>query len=110
MAGLSDFDVMVGRLVNWGRHGRQDSGKPDVNAGCGAIYGMGRADRTGEESEEAPEDLPVRIDSQDAEELDSAIRKLTPRHYHAIRDYFYRRRPVARETVAEAIRALCDRV
>lgn len=109
---LSDFDLMVGRLVNWGRWGRQDSCKPDCNAGSGSIYGMGRADRQGEQiidgEIEADDDPPPRIDSQDAENLDTMIHKLRGAHYNAVRRYFYRFQPINRELVAESIRALCD--
>lgn len=108
-SGLSDYDVMVGRLVNWGRWGRQDSDRPDANAVTGSIYAMGRADRQGEgdsgEDAEGPMDP---IDHRDAERLDRNIARLRPEHKRSVSCYFYRRRPVARAAVDEAIRALCD--
>jgi hypothetical protein len=109
MTGLSDYDVMVGRLVNWGRWGRQDSDRPDANAVTGSIYAMGRADRQGEgESGEDAEGPMDPIDPRDAERLDRHITRLRPEHKRAVSGYFYRRRPVARPAVDEAIRALCD--
>jgi hypothetical protein len=109
MTGLSDFDVMVGRLVNWGRWGRQDTDKPDANAVTGSIYGMGRADRQGEgDSGEEAEGPMDPIDHLDADRLDRMIMRLAVAHRRSVSCYFYRRAPVARMAVDEAIRALCD--
>jgi hypothetical protein len=109
MTGLSDFDVMVARLVNWSRWGRQDSGRPDPESVTGGIYNMGRADRQGEgesgEDAEAPADP---IDHRDADNLDGYIMQLRPDHKRSIVVYFYKRRPVHRPLVDEAIRSLCD--
>jgi hypothetical protein len=61
------------RLPNWGRWGRQDSGKPDNERGCSSIYQRGRADKQGEQTTEdglltnADEDAPNPINEQDAE-------------------------------------------
>jgi hypothetical protein len=95
---------MVARLVNWSRWGRQDSGRPDPESVTGGIYNMGRADRQGEgesgEDAEAPDDP---IDHRDADNLDGYIMRLRPDHKRSIVVYFYKRRPVHRPLVDEAI-------
>lgn len=109
MTGLSDFDVMVGRLVNWARWGRQDSNCPDPEAVTAGIYDMGRADRQGEgESGEDAEGPADPIDHLDADLLDGYIMQLRSDHKRSVVVYFYKRRPVYRPLVDEAVRALCD--
>jgi hypothetical protein len=109
MTGLSDFDLMVARLVNWARWGRQDSNCPDPEAVTAGIYDMGRADRQGEgESGEDAEGPADPIDHQDGQAISDLIDKLGDNHKWAIRVYFYKRKPVYRPLVDEAVRALCD--
>lgn len=108
---LSDFDVMYERLENWGRWGRQDSDRPDPEAGTAQIYEMGRADRQGDQehadgSVDAEDEPPARIDSRDADNMDGYIRQLGRYHYQSVRRYFYLRWSMPRPD--EAIRMLCD--
>ena len=105
---LSEFDYMLKvRLPNWGRWGRQDSCRPDPEAGSGSIYEMGRADREGD-GEEAPEELPPGIDSPDAEALDAYITRLGLSHKHVIIQHFYKRKEGMYPHVHAAVRALLD--
>jgi hypothetical protein len=108
-SGLSDFDVMVARLVNWGRAGRQDNGRPDPESITGSIYSMGRADRQGEgdsgDDAEGPADP---IDHRDADIIDGYIMRLRADHKRHVIAYFYKRKPVHRPLVDESIRMLCD--
>lgn len=109
MTGLSDFDLMVARLVNWARWGRQDSGRPDPESVTCGIYAMGRADRQGEgESGEDAENPADPIDHRDADLLDGYIMQLRADHKRSVIFHFYKRRPVHRPLVDEAIRSLCD--
>ena len=105
---LSDFDVMLKmRLPNWGRWGRQDSDRPDPEAGSGSIYQMGRADRAGED-EETPELPPPRIDHRDAERLDRLIQRLPMTHRQVICGHFYKRKESYMPKVHAAARAVLD--
>ena len=109
MTGLSDFDQMWARLLNWGRAGRQDSCRPDPESVTAGIYDMGRADRQGEgESGEDAELPPEPINGRDADNLDGYIRQLRTDHRHHVREYFYRRHHVYRPLLDEAVRAVCD--
>ena len=105
---LSDFDRMRNvRLPNWGRWGRQDSSRPDPEAGSGSIYQLGRADR--EATDEAPEPPPPRIDDKDAEWLDGLIgKKIAVEHRFVICGYFYKRKESFYPKVNAAVRALLD--
>lgn len=104
--GASDFEVMWHRLENWARWGRQDSCRPDPEAGSGSIYHMGR-ENWGRDEDAAPEE-PNRINTPDAEALDLLIRRLHMRRRESVIRYFYRRRPVYRPLLDLAVRSLCD--
>ena len=107
--GLSDHDVMRQRLENWGKWSRQDSCRPDPEAITAHIYDMGRTRDRDEEA--APEDLPVPIDGRDADNIDGylcQLRTRSPAYFYRLRNYFYKRWPVNRMSLDEAIRALCD--
>lgn len=105
---LSDFDEMKNvRLPMWARWGRQDSGRPDPEAGCGSIYQLGRADRDGD-GETAPEEPSPKIDNLKCEELDRLILRLPLHHRHVICGYYYKRKEQFRHKVPEAVRALLD--
>ena len=107
--GLSDFDHMKERLHAWGRWGRQDCGRPDPETGCGSIYQMGKQDETERDPEAAPEPPPPKIDHKDCEWLDILLlNKMGREHRNSIRNYFYKRRLVAREKIDEAVRAMLD--
>lgn len=109
MTGLSDFDQMWTRLLNWGRWGRQDSCRPDPESVTAGIYDMGRADRQGEGDSGDEAELPLApINGRDADNLDGYIRQLRGDHKHNIRTYFYRRQHVYRPLLDEAVRAVCD--
>lgn len=109
MTGLSDFDVMWARLVNWGRWGRQDSCRPDPESVTSSIYSLGRANRQGEGDDEGPaDDQPTPIDHKDAEAVDRIVVRLAIGHRVTIKRAFYLRTAVYRPTLDEAIRAACD--
>jgi hypothetical protein len=102
------------RLVNWGRWGRQDSGRPDNERGSSSIYAMGRADRQGEqvidgEIEVADEPAP-KLDEKDAEYLDGYIAQLSELHRQIIRQKYYKRLAVHRLDVDAAVRGLLDAI
>jgi len=105
---LSDFDLMWGRLLMWGRWGRQDTCRPDPESVVAGIYHMGRADRKGDDEEDAPEDPPEPINARDCDNLDGFIRQLRGDHRKHIRIYFYKRQHVYRPLLDEAVRAMCD--
>lgn len=110
MTGLSDYDVMWGRLVNWGRWGRQDDCRPDPESVTGSIYSMGRANRQGEGDDDGPAepDAPP-IDHHDAEAIDRLIvKRVAAQHRITIKRAFYLRVSVWRPTLDEAIRAMID--
>lgn len=123
--GLSDFDVMYERLDAWGFQGRADSDKPDPEAGTGAIYDMGRADKGDGEQMDAEgesfwnDEEPRRLLSErEWDTLDGYVRQLSQLHRKHVRDSFYRRfgvyhrnDPVGeryREYQSAAVRAVCD--
>lgn len=105
---LSDFELMWSRLLNWARWGRQDSCRPDPESVTAGIYEMGRANRQGDDEEDAPEDMPEPIDGRDADILDGYIRQLRADHKRTVRIYFYKRQHVYRPLLDEAVRAMCD--
>ena len=110
MTGLSDYDVMRARLVNLGRWGRYDPGRPKPTPPAASIYSMGRANRQGEGDDDGPADAPpTPIDHADAELLDAVIiGRLAPAHRITIRRAFYLQTSVYRLTLDEAIRAVID--
>lgn len=106
---LSEFDRMKHeRLPDWGFWGRDDCGRPDPEAGCGAIYQMGKDDETERDPDAAPE-LTRRIDRKDCERLDVLIANNIGRtHRNTIKNYYYKRRATRSEDVDAAVRALLD--
>jgi hypothetical protein len=102
------------RLPNWGRWGRHNPDRPKDWCGASHIYGMGRADKQGEQTTadglltNADEDAPNPIDEIDAENIDGWIRQLADLHKQIIRAKFYKYETVLLSDTDAAVRALLD--
>lgn len=98
-------DLKIDRLPNWGRWGRQDSSRPDPQRVGSTIARMasGVPDK---DYEGVPEAAAPPIDHRDAEFLDRYILALPTHHRDVIRRHYYRKQPMPRMLLDEAVRAL----
>jgi hypothetical protein len=107
--GLSEHEYTRDvRLPNWGRWGRQDSGKPDNERGASSIYQRGKKDETERDDDAVPEDPNPPINQDDAESLDGWVIQLSELHKQIIRAKFYKRQQVHISDTDAAVRALLD--
>ena len=107
---LSDFDLMRHvRLPNWARWSWHDIGCPNPDDVVSSIYSRGKQDESDRDPDAAPEPPSPPIDEPDALWVDMLIlERLPTEHIKTIRFHYYKRRPIDRERVDAAVRALLD--